>query len=164
MIDSFGKILIYTWIIYIYIYIIDLALCDGIPSANDAELWWFHWSASNQTVEQTIEMPVIWDDSALIMTSLKCWITILNILQWRHMSARACQITRSRTDSSKACTILEQRKHESSASQPVLGEFLGDWYPHNGPAMGKAFPCHDNVIGFAICYDRGGTLYQGSPN
>ena len=37
-----------------------------------AKLWCFLWSASEPTVEQTIETPVIWDAIALIMTSLKC--------------------------------------------------------------------------------------------
>ena len=32
--------------------------------------WCFLWSAPEQTVEQTIETPVIWDAIALIMTSL----------------------------------------------------------------------------------------------
>ena len=35
-------------------------------------LMFFLWSASEQTVEQTIETPVIWDAIALIMTSLLC--------------------------------------------------------------------------------------------
>ena len=39
---------------------------------SDAELWCFLWSAPQQTVEQTIETPVIWDAIALIMTSLWC--------------------------------------------------------------------------------------------
>ena len=30
------------------------------------ELWSFHWSAPEQTVKQTIEIPVIWDVIALI--------------------------------------------------------------------------------------------------
>ena len=40
--------------------------------ASDAELelWCFLWSAPEQTVEQTIETSVIWDDITLIMTSL----------------------------------------------------------------------------------------------
>ena len=43
----------------------------GFPSqrTSDAELWCFLWSASEQTVEQTIETPVIWDAIVLIMTS-----------------------------------------------------------------------------------------------
>ena len=56
-----------------------LALCEGNPlvtgefpsqKASDAELWCFLWSVPEQTVDQTIEMPVIWDTIALIMTSL----------------------------------------------------------------------------------------------
>ena len=38
--------------------------------ASEAELWCFLWSVSEQTVEQTIETPVIWDAIELIMTSL----------------------------------------------------------------------------------------------
>ena len=37
---------------------------------GDAELWCFLWSAPEQTVDQTMETPVIWDTIALIMTSL----------------------------------------------------------------------------------------------
>ena len=49
-----------------------LALCAGIPltKASDTKLWCFLWSAPEQTVEQTIEMPVIWDAIMLIMMSL----------------------------------------------------------------------------------------------
>ena len=51
-----------------------LALYEGNPPVNgeasDAELWCFLWSASEQMVEQRIETPVIWDNIALIMTSL----------------------------------------------------------------------------------------------
>ena len=41
-----------------------------VTKASDAELWYFLWSAPQQTVEQTIETPVIWDANALIMTPL----------------------------------------------------------------------------------------------
>ena len=43
-----------------------------LPKTSDAELWCSLWSAPEQMVEQTIETPVIWDATALIMTSLKC--------------------------------------------------------------------------------------------
>ena len=55
-----------------------LALCEGIQQchrwisimkASDAKLWYFLWSAHEQTVEQTIETPVIWDTIVLIITS-----------------------------------------------------------------------------------------------
>ena len=36
---------------------------------SDAELWYYLWFAPEQTVEQTIEMQVIWDAMASIMTS-----------------------------------------------------------------------------------------------
>ena len=38
--------------------------------ASDAELWCFLWSTPEQTIEQTIETPVIWDAMAPIMTLL----------------------------------------------------------------------------------------------
>ena len=41
-----------------------------LTKASDAEFWCFLWPAPEQTVEQTIETPVIWDAIALIMTSL----------------------------------------------------------------------------------------------
>ena len=41
-----------------------------LTKASDAELWYFLWSAPEQTIEQIIETPVIWDEIALIMTSL----------------------------------------------------------------------------------------------
>ena len=55
-----------------------LALCEWKPlvhwipltKASDVELWCFLWSAPEQTLEQTIEMRVIWDAIMLIMTSL----------------------------------------------------------------------------------------------
>ena len=46
----------------------------SLTTASDAELWCFLWSAPEQTIEQTLETPVIWDVSALIMTSPYCII------------------------------------------------------------------------------------------
>ena len=40
-----------------------------LTKASDAELWYFLWSATEQTVEKTIETLVVWDTIALIMTS-----------------------------------------------------------------------------------------------
>ena len=43
---------------------------------SGAEFWCFLWSAPEQMIEQTIEVPVIWDAIAPIMTSLQClWNT-----------------------------------------------------------------------------------------
>ena len=47
-----------------------LALWNPLTKASDAELWCFLWSAPEQTVMQTIDMPVIWDAIAFIMMSL----------------------------------------------------------------------------------------------
>ena len=41
-----------------------------LTKASDAELWCFLLSAPEQTVQQTIETPVIWDAIVFIMTSL----------------------------------------------------------------------------------------------
>ena len=41
-----------------------------LTKASDAEIWRFPWSAPEQTVEQTLEAPVIWDAIALIMMSM----------------------------------------------------------------------------------------------
>ena len=55
-----------------------LALYEGIhwwiplTNASDAELCCILWSAPEQTAEQTIETPVIWDAIVPIMTSLYC--------------------------------------------------------------------------------------------
>ena len=38
--------------------------------ASDMELWCFLWSAPEQTVEQTIDTPGIWDAISLIMMLL----------------------------------------------------------------------------------------------
>ena len=41
-----------------------------LTKASNAELYWFLWSAPEQTVEQTIETPVICDAITLIITLL----------------------------------------------------------------------------------------------
>ena len=41
-----------------------------LTKASDAELWSFLWSALEQTVEQALETPVIWDAIVLNMASL----------------------------------------------------------------------------------------------
>ena len=43
-----------------------------LTKASDEKLWCFRWSPPEQTVEQTIETPVIWDTIAFIVTSLYC--------------------------------------------------------------------------------------------
>ena len=56
-----------------------LALCEGKPPVTGGfppqrpvtqSIDVFFWSAPEQTVEQKVEMSVIWDTIALIMTSL----------------------------------------------------------------------------------------------
>ena len=41
-----------------------------LTKASDQELWCFLWSVPEQTIGQTIETPVIWDATSLIMASL----------------------------------------------------------------------------------------------
>ena len=41
-----------------------------LTKTRDVELWCFLCSAPEQTIEQTIDTPVIWDAIAPIMTSL----------------------------------------------------------------------------------------------
>ena len=41
-----------------------------LTKASEMELWCFLWCAPEQTAEQTVEMLVIWDALALIVTSL----------------------------------------------------------------------------------------------
>ena len=47
----------------------------SLTRASDVELWCFLWSAPEQMVEQTLEVPVIWDIIALIMMSL--WLRMI---------------------------------------------------------------------------------------
>ena len=42
----------------------------NLAKAIDAELWYFLWSVPEQTGEQTVETPVIWDAIVVIRTSL----------------------------------------------------------------------------------------------
>ena len=48
-----------------------------LTKASDGALWCFHWSMPEQTFEQTIATPVIWDIIALIMPSL--WLEMANL-------------------------------------------------------------------------------------
>ena len=56
--------------------------------ASDEELWCFFWSVPEPTVEQTMEMPVIWDTITLIMTSLwwKKWLTYPLLVMGYHVT------------------------------------------------------------------------------
>ena len=49
-----------------------------LTKASDAELWCFLWSAPEQTVDQTIETPVIWDAihygvTVIVLTKHERW-------------------------------------------------------------------------------------------
>ena len=66
-----------------------LALCEGNPPVTGGfpsqrpvtELWCFSWSAPEQTVEQTVKMPVIWDAIMLIMTATNMTLLTLRPTQ-----------------------------------------------------------------------------------
>ena len=60
--------------------------CIPLTKASDAGLWCFLWSASEQTVEWTIETPVNWNAIALMVTSLLC-----------HVKLKCCEISSSIT-------------------------------------------------------------------
>ena len=78
-----------------------------LAKASDAELWWSLWCAPEQVVEQTIEMPVIWEAMPLIVTplqwfgSLLCITAVINwrCSRWSNMSTSgmgfrwSCEIT-----------------------------------------------------------------------
>ena len=64
-----------------------------LTKASDVELWCFLWSPVEQTVEQTIEIPVIWDAITLIMTSLLCNIPHENMVQIHFLLSLALLIT-----------------------------------------------------------------------
>ena len=68
-------------------------LCVGNSPGNvefpcDAELWCFLWSAPEPTIAQTIETPVTWDATAIIITSLWLKQTTVQILKRRVESDR----------------------------------------------------------------------------
>ena len=57
---------------------------DSLTKASDAELSGFLWSMPQETFEQPIETPVIWDAIVLIMSSLWYWKPPCNQLRIKH--------------------------------------------------------------------------------
>ena len=53
-----------------------------LTKASDAELRCFLWPEPEQTAEQTIETPVIWDAISLIMTALYWKLWLLMVVSW----------------------------------------------------------------------------------
>ena len=68
-----------------------------LTQASDTDIWCFLWSVPEQTVEQIIETPVIWDASALILTSHHNDTFKIN---WLHTSQH-----RVKLDSAHSCQI-----------------------------------------------------------
>ena len=59
-------------------------------------------------------------------TIFAAWVT----LQWRHNEPMASQITSLAIVYSIVYSVADQRKHQSSATLPLWGEFTGDrWIP-----------------------------------
>ena len=52
-----------------------------LTKVSDAELWWFLWSAPEQTAEQTIESPVIYVHYDVIVMR---WFVVDNDKLWSH--------------------------------------------------------------------------------
>ena len=90
--------------------------CIPLTKACDAEIWCFLWSAAEQTVEQTIETPVIWDAT---MRSL-----------WRH-----CNDTDSRF--AMACLLhLGFRRFKKKIRLGLTGPQVELWpCPRSVPLM-----------------------------
>ena len=59
-----------------------------LTKTSDVELWYFFWSASEQTTETTMETPVIWDAIAHIIPSLYWWKGGLKDLSWNFQNRR----------------------------------------------------------------------------
>ena len=58
-----------------------------LSKASDAEFWWFLWTVLNQTAEQTIETPVIWDaipDPTQYDVTVMILVTIHWFSQFQH--------------------------------------------------------------------------------
>ena len=70
-----------------------------------AEIWCFLWCQPEQAVEQTGELPGIWDTLTLMWRHSNVYS-----LQWRRMTLMASQITGDST----VCSVLHQRKHQST--------------------------------------------------
>ena len=49
---------------------IDRSPVVSLTQASDAEFWCFLWYMPEETIEQTVHMPVIWDAMAIIVKSL----------------------------------------------------------------------------------------------
>ena len=115
-----------------------------LTKASTAEIWCFLLSTPKQTAEQTIEAPVIWDDIALIITSLWCsavrcispidhcrthW-SLLHMDQHYNdviVGSIASQITSLASVDSTVYSGVDQRKHKSSAWLALV------WGIHQGP-------------------------------
>ena len=73
----------------------------ALTTAIDLELWCFLWSAPEQTVEHTIDTPVISDATAFIMTSLQWMVQVQdekNISSWKTPSPGFCIVNVNAVD------------------------------------------------------------------
>ena len=85
--------------------------------ASDAEqLWCFLWSASEHTIEQTIEMPVIWDAIAIITSHCNDWRlwTRYWLVAWWHPA-----ITLTNIDSLSTVASLKAKSNSLQNTEQV---------------------------------------------
>ena len=71
-----------------------------------------------------------------------------SILQWRHMSTMASQITSLTIVYSTVCSFTDQKKHQSSASLAFV-RGIHRWpvnSPHKGTVTRKMFPFDDVIM------------------
>ena len=118
------------------------------PKARDAELWCFLWSAPEQTAKPTVQMLVIWDAMAIILTSLQ-WM-----LMSRHSTASTVMLHGLGICFTLCGCVVYKRslfqqntwrcclkKHDDVTKWkhfprywPFCGEFTGHrWIPHTKP-------------------------------
>ena len=124
----------------------------SLTKASDAELWYFLWCTPEQMFQQTIETPVIWDATALIVTLCNdTWCVLVRriivSLQWRHTECDGVSNHQRLHFYSTVASDADQRKHQSSASLAfvrVIHRGLVN-SPHKRPVTRKMSP-FDNVI------------------
>ena len=101
-----------------------------LTKASDAELWCFLWSSPEQTSEQTIETPVIWEAIALIMTSLYWYV-------WNKLISQIPPPPSSPVRAGYGCLVSSKFEQHSSLVIIV-------WY----------VTPHDNNKGKCVIFDR----------
>ena len=93
-----------------------------LTMASDVELWCFLWSALERKAEQTIEMLMIWDAIALIMTSIWCVATKIwhpHILGFIHMIPKYSKYSKWQSYNILICigslSVIAEAKYDLSS-------------------------------------------------